>query len=101
MVDCKNCIDKCPQAERASLIAKDRMYKTQLLVEYIKLGTVEELRSAKEKQMPKKPMQYISDRADTPYVAYKCSVCKSEEELYEYQPYCSECGNKIDWSDFE
>lgn len=36
MPDCKNCTEKCPQAERAHEIALGRMYATKELVELIK-----------------------------------------------------------------
>ncbi|MCQ2744568.1 MAG: hypothetical protein MJ230_07240 [bacterium] len=56
---------------------------------------------AMEKQVPKKPIIFITDRYDDPTEAYKCSVCQSEELLCKGDPYCSECGNAVDWSDVE
>lgn len=36
MADCKNCIEKCPQAEMAHEIAKGRMYATNEFVKLVK-----------------------------------------------------------------
>lgn len=36
MPDCKNCIEKCPQAEMAHEIAKGRMYATNEFVKLVK-----------------------------------------------------------------
>ena len=56
---------------------------------------------ALEKQVPKKPIVFISDRYDYPEEAYRCSICNSDngEYLYKGQRYCDECGNAVDWSD--
>lgn len=49
---------------------------------------------ALEKQIPKKPL-YIAGDYDLPL----CSKCKSPAE--DNEPYCSVCGQAIDWSDAE
>lgn len=64
--------------------SKDRELRTMII-------------EALEKQIPKKPIVFISDRYDYPTEAYKCSVCQSEELLCEGDSYCSECGNAVDW----
>lgn len=80
------------------------------LEQYRALGTVEELREAREKQVPKKP--YIETekakglRED--YDCYECPNCDSflghvsdcKDEHYRYN-YCPNCGQAIDWSDTE
>ena len=50
---------------------------------------------ALEKQMPKKPEEMDCIGFDT----LVCPKCKME--LYLYEPYCDNCGQKIDWSDEE
>ena len=59
--------------------------------------------SALEKQTPKKPL----DIEDTKYkVSYKCPVCKTVH-VNEWcgtswkLPFCSTCGQALDWSDTE
>ena len=59
---------------------------------YRVLGNVEELRHAKEKQIPKKP----KERDCIGFNTLVCPVCK--EALYLYEPYCDNCGQKLDWS---
>ncbi len=70
--------------------------------QYRVLGTVEELRSAKEKQIPNKiKKSYVKDIngrvIDT--VCY-CSNCGEyiRDEI-KYCEYCPECGQAIDWSE--
>lgn len=50
---------------------------------------------ALEKQMPKKPKERDCIGFDT----LSCPECKMA--LYLYEPYCDNCGQKIDWSDEE
>ena len=50
---------------------------------------------ALEKQMPKKPKERDCIGFDT----LACHECKMA--LYLYEPYCDNCGQKIDWSDEE
>lgn len=68
--------------------SKDRELRTMII-------------EALEKQVPKKPIVFISDRYDYPEEAYRCSICDSDngEYLYKGQRYCDECGNAVDWSD--
>ena len=48
---------------------------------------------ALEKQIPKKPEEMDCIGFDT----LVCPKCK--KALYLYEPYCDNCGQKIDWSD--
>ena len=48
---------------------------------------------ALEKQIAKKP----KERDCIGFNTLVCPVCK--EALYLYEPYCDNCGQKIDWSD--
>ena len=50
---------------------------------------------ALEKQIPKKPEEMDCIGFDT-LVCPKCKIA-----LYLYEPYCDNCGQKIDWSDEE
>ena len=50
---------------------------------------------ALEKQIPKKPKERDCIGFDT----LVCPVCKGA--LYLYEPYCDNCGQKLDWSDEE
>ena len=49
--------------------------------------------NALEKQIPKKPKERDCIGFDT----LVCPKCKMA--LYLYEPYCDNCGQKIDWSD--
>lgn len=68
--------------------------------QYRALGTTEELREAREKQVPKKavfvhPIQ-LNDGGD-----YMCPACKTGTILNAYggkSKYCPWCGQAIDWS---
>ena len=47
---------------------------------------------ALEKQIPKKP----KERDCIGFYTLACPVCKCA--LYLYEPYCDNCGKKLDWS---
>lgn len=77
-------------------------YLKQLFEEveqYRALGTVEELKEAREKQVAKKPIMKTVMFCDEAEDVYKCSVCEDGGLLYEGQPYCENCGQAQDWSD--
>ena len=74
--------------------------------QYRKIGTLKECRMAVEKQIPKKPIRHAV------WEDFKCPTCGSTEirpydtEYREYDKdcefeYCSDCGQKLDWSDEE
>lgn len=69
------------------------------LGKYHCLGTVEELKEAREKQVASKPYTESDGFADGVEVwEYFCPDCNFDFE--EYQPkYCPKCGKKIDWSE--
>ena len=75
------------------------MYKEEVQ-RYRALGTVEELKVAKEKQIAKKPRS-VTSVEDSMYV--KCPTCKLTTVLYHgcIMDYCKNCGQKLDWSDEE
>ena len=69
------------------------------LGKYACLGTVEELKEAREKQIPKKPIMKTVVFCDEAEDVYVCSVCESEIGLFKGQPYCENCGTKVDWGE--
>ena len=74
----------------------------QQLKEYQVLGTVEELKEAKEKQTPKIPNIEGDGYADG-HLVYDTWICPNCEEHYEidYDDYdcCPKCGQAIDKSE--
>lgn len=60
--------------------------------QYRSLGTVEELRIAKEKQIPTKPV-FSEDKQ------FELCPCCDMKGLVDKQEYCDDCGQAIDWSD--
>lgn len=74
--------------QNAYVMAVDALEEIQ---EYRTLGTVEELRLVKEKQISKKP------KTDDRYVMYICPCCNDFVKVS--HNYCQNCGQKLDWSD--
>lgn len=72
------------------------------LEQYRTIGTPEEFRAAMEKQKAKKPPV-----VNRPSIFVKVPVCPNCSTPEHYQPlygktkYCSNCGQKLDWSDEE
>lgn len=62
--------------------------------QYRKIGTLEECRTAREKQIPKKP-DFTEDKT------FALCPCCNGEGLLDKQKYCDNCGQKLDWSDEE
>lgn len=60
--------------------------------EYRKLGTLEELRALKEKQIPKKPV------LEGIYYCPKCKRMLYWGIMGEKIGYCGDCGQAIDWN---
>lgn len=61
--------------------------------QYKSLGTVEELKEAREKQVAKKPNLEQKDGYGNVYE--RCPNCLS----FGISSYCIECGQKIDWGE--
>ena len=99
-----------PDGYGAALKAYDDCYfeKEEIsneLQEYSLLGTLEEVRNAVEKQKAKKPT-YEGDgyAPDGSFVwdEWLCPNCDSRFEVdYEDYDYCTNCGQRIDWSEEE
>ena len=63
------------------------------LGKYHCLGTVEELKEAREKQRAKKPIE--TEHLNC--LNYECPIC--EGGLYHEQQYCDECGQALKWEE--
>lgn len=66
------------------------------LLEYKKLGTLEEVEEAVGKQTAEKPMKVLGINGN---VEYECGYCGESEAINEMFSYCPWCGQKIDWRD--
>lgn len=56
------------------------------------------IKLALEKQIPKKPNK-IKLAPSNSYITYgSCPCCN--EDVYEYQHHCEDCGQALDWSDY-
>ena len=69
---------------------------------YHAIGTPEECRAAVEKQKAKKPP--VVNRPSIFVKVPVCPNCSTQEhyqQLYGKTKYCSNCGQKLDWSDEE
>lgn len=62
------------------------------LEQYRALGTVEELREAIEKQVPKKPLSALHE-----FSQGACPTCHAMQ--FTRSKFCCNCGQKLDWSD--
>jgi rubredoxin len=76
----------------------------QELEQYRALGTVEELKEAREKQIPKTPNIEGDGYADGHHVydTWICPNCETDYEIdYDDYDYCPKCGQAINKSVFE
>ena len=89
--------------EENVFVLKNAMESLKELQQYRALGTVEELKEAKEKQIPKKPKEY-EDR----YYACECgNILLPKWKEYptklmpksEGLPYCMACGQALKWGE--
>lgn len=85
-----------------NLIAIQALEEVQ---KYREIGSIEECRASREKQMPKKPIpidyeKYIGviDNASFLRGAYWCPNCK---HVVKSGSFCKDCGQTLDWSDEE
>lgn len=73
------------------------------------LGTVEELREAREKQVPKKAKKMTYDLLVADGWEYACPSCgcaigenrQDDGSFTQQDDFCPSCGQAIDWSDTE
>lgn len=72
------------------------------LKQYRKIGTVEEFREGRERQIPKKPMRIRLLETSGVHCGI-CPICKNT--VYadlsgdNHREYCGHCGQAIDWSE--
>ena len=77
--------------EKAMTVAIQSMEKLQ---EYEKLGTLEEVRKAVKKQIPKK----VTSASNGDKLRFgTCPSCNKRISNVEGGNYCQNCGNAIDW----
>ena len=62
---------------------------------YREIGSIEECRASREKQISKKPL-YIANLGCT--ALWLCAVCE-RRIIRSDLVYCHQCGQKLDWSD--
>ena len=69
--------------------------------QYRALGTVEELKEAREKQVAKKPTEIHEIEDGTFYrIDFMCPSCDTSVVGQPYKPnYCKHCGQKLDWEE--
>ncbi|MGN0252277.1 MAG: hypothetical protein ACI4EH_13080 [Oliverpabstia sp.] len=82
--------------EWAIVIAEKINSALEVLVEYQKLGTLEEVREAVEKQKEERPIKVLGTFGGE---EYECKNCGSPVEYL--NEYCRCCGQKLDWSEEE
>lgn len=88
--------------DQAILMAAQALEEIQ---KYREIGTVEECREAREKQIPKAPEMkpYYEDMPDEEYLC--CPTCgdiltdRIPDDNKNFYFHCLNCGQKFDWSD--
>ncbi len=96
-------IRSCREAGIAPTITMDKsgdhfiLNALEEIQQYRALGTVEELREAREKQIPKKPKNRIKDPHK--WDIAKCPKCGCN--IIQRHDYCPVCGQHIDWREEE
>ena len=85
------------------IMEMDKMYQelSKEVMEYRKIGSVQECQEARERQVMNKPNIWgdgYDDEGNMIYDMYDCPNCgKSYEIDYEKYKFCPECGQAIDW----
>lgn len=75
-------------------VKKRAIMSLRKVQEYKTIGTVEECRAAVEKQRAKKPILSAPCKSINYYLCPNCGKI-----LPINKPFCSECGNAVDWRD--
>lgn len=105
--DNEHCFDQCEGAcasiKNYKCNCQDAIIERMLdeLLQYRKIGTVEECREAREKQIPKSPNVITAGLRDD--ISYRCPNCGTEIMLVDknriqwghIQNYCEVCGQAI------
>lgn len=75
------------------------------LKQYHSIGTVEKCKEAINRQQAKKPNIWgdgYDDNGNLIYDMYDCPECGDSYEIDYYRyDYCPNCGQKLDWSDYD
>ena len=87
--------EKDQPAKNAFTMAIESMKE---LEQYRALGTVEELKEAREKQIAKKPI-WIKRSVTKFQVCPCCSNAEHYQMIFKSQKYCSECGQALKWGE--
>lgn len=66
---------------------------------YRTIGTVEECRTAMERQIPKKPNRIVDGHGIRYTDSYRCQNCGKGFSGTGIAEFCYHCGQKLDWSD--
>ncbi len=97
-------ISRFDHADDVNEALKVAKYALGEIRQYRALGTVEELREAMEKQIPRKPVE----ESCVEHTNYKCECgyifCIKYSDgcrIGNTPDYCEKCGQAIDWSDEE
>lgn len=92
-------VDNEAYADHFQDVCRTAIEALEEVEQYRALGTVEELKEAKEKQIPKKPQE--GDDTDLWRSGiYSCSICGFVVGFEDYKDnYCGKCGQAIDWSE--
>lgn len=82
-------------ANRETIAIDIAIKSIEEIQQYRAIGTVEECREARERQIPKKPIMHKdTNRADCPICGATVRGIKEP-----FGDWCSKCGQKLDWSD--
>ncbi len=101
-------VEEVKRMQRYSALAKKHSTIGQVIdscAEYEAIGTVEELREAREKQRAKKPEFELNLSDYTSRFVCKCGkrvIVKHDSGVmdnHDAPNYCSNCGQRFDWSD--
>jgi hypothetical protein len=85
--------EQAPKTQKAMLLGIRALVEIQ---QYRALGTVEELKEAKEKQIAKKPIWV--ERSFTKFqICPSCSNAEHYKMVWKQEKYCVDCGQKLDW----
>lgn len=101
---CEECMAYDMDDSTCKEIATEAVKALEEVKEYRKIGTIEEVKEAVEKQTAKEP-DYEGDGYADGEIVYDIWICPNCGEEYEvdYDDYnhCPKCGQKIDWSNEE
>lgn len=87
---------ECHKFNKNEPLSKVTVNFLEELMEYKKLGTLEEVEEAMEKETGEKPRKVLGINGN---IEYECGYCGESEAINEMFSYCPWCGKKMDWSD--